>query len=237
MALRPVCILAGGYGSRLGDAVSATPKPLLEVAGEPFLFHQLRLLSEHGARHVVLCVGYLGERIEKVVGPHRSGLHIQYSYDSPRLDGTAGAVRAARDMLGDVFHVLYGDTYLRVDYGAVERAFDQSRLPALMTVLHNRGRWGVSNARFDGDLVLEYNKSQPSTAMEWIDYGLSVMRQEALDTAPEAADLASVFSALAERRQLAGYEAAERFYEIGTPGALNETSDFLVAQRRGQGKR
>lgn len=237
MALSPVCILAGGYGSRLGDAVSTTPKPLMDVAGEPFLFHQLRLLSHHGARHVVLCVGYLGERIEQVVGQRRFGLQIQYSYDSPELDGTAGAIRAARDMLGGVFHVLYGDTYLRIDYGAVERAFGESQLPALMTVLRNRGRWDTSNARFDGGLVLEYNKSRPSADMEWIDYGLSVMRPEALDSAPEATDLASVFSRLAEHRQLAGYAATERFYEIGTPEALAETSAFLAAQRREVGLR
>ncbi len=63
--LPPVCILAGGLGTRLGDRVRETPKPLIEVAGEPFLLHQLRLLAAHGAVNVVLCVGYLGDEIER----------------------------------------------------------------------------------------------------------------------------------------------------------------------------
>src|ERR1700677_524595 len=89
----PVCILAGGLGKRLGRQVRDTPKPLLEVAGEPFLLHQLRLLSTHGVREVVLCVGYLGEQIESAIGGERFGIDIRYSFDAPELDGTLGAIR------------------------------------------------------------------------------------------------------------------------------------------------
>ena len=226
--LSPVCILAGGLGSRLGDAVADTPKPLIEVAGEPFLFHQLRLLRSHGAHRVVLCVGYLGERIEATVGPDRFGLEIRYVYDSPQLDGTAGAVRGALPLLGDTFHVLYGDTYLRIDYADVERTFRASGRPALMTVLRNRGQWDTSNVRFDGRRILAYDKHEPAPDMEWIDYGLAVMRPEALDAAgAQEPDLAAVYTALAREDRLAGYEATERFYEIGTPAALAETAAFL----------
>ena len=225
--LSPVCILAGGVGSRLGDAVIQTPKPLLEVAGEPFLHHQLRLLAEHGATRVVLCVGYLGETIERRVGAERFGIEIAYSYDGPDLLGTAGALRRALPLLGDVFLVLYGDTYLRVDYLAVEQAFRASGAPALMTVLRNRGRWDVSNAVLRGGRVVRYDKAHPAPEMEWIDYGLGVLTPAALDAAPDAPDLADVYRALARSGELAGFEARERFYEIGTPGALAETEAFL----------
>ena len=107
--LPTVCILAGGRGTRLGARVADRPKPLLEVAGEPFLFHQLRLVAEHGARHAVLCVGYLGELIEACVGAQRYGITIDYSYDSPELGGTLGAIRRALPFLGERFLVLYGD--------------------------------------------------------------------------------------------------------------------------------
>src|SRR3954452_18102726 len=88
--LPAICILAGGLGARLGALVTDTPKPLLEVAGEPFLLHQLRLLAAHGARNVVLCVGYLGERIEKRIGDDQFGIRIAYSYVGPVLQGTFG---------------------------------------------------------------------------------------------------------------------------------------------------
>jgi glucose-1-phosphate cytidylyltransferase len=70
----PVCILPGGLGTRLGEAVRTAPKPLLKVAGEPLLLHQLRALAACGARKAVLCVGYLGELIEEQIGSSRFGV-------------------------------------------------------------------------------------------------------------------------------------------------------------------
>lgn len=227
-ATPPVCILAGGIGSRLGDEVKDTPKPLLEVAGEPFLVHQLRLLADHGVREAVLCVGYLGERIERRIGTERFGIAIRYSYDAPELDGTLGAIRRARGLLGERFLVLYGDTYLRIDYADVAAAWEGSGLPAVMTVLRNEGRWDTSNAIYEEGRVTAYDKASPSAEMHWIDYGLGGLTTAALDAVPaEASDLADLYRELAREGALCGYEARERFYEIGTPDALAETEAFL----------
>jgi NDP-sugar pyrophosphorylase family protein len=226
--LPPICVLAGGRGTRLGERVRRTPKPLLEVAGEPFLMHQLRLLAAHGAVDVVLCVGYLGERIEARVGAERFGVRIAYCYDSPDLDGTLGAIRRAAPRLGERFLVLYGDTYLRIDYRASAAAWARSGMPAMMTVLRNEGRWGSSNACFDGTRVTAYDKLAPSPGMRWIDYGLGGLTAAALAGAgPRARDLSELYAELAARGELLGFEAAERFHEIGTPAALAETDAFL----------
>jgi N-acetyl-alpha-D-muramate 1-phosphate uridylyltransferase len=235
-ALPSVCVLAGGRGVRLGEHVRLVPKPLVDVAGEPFLFHQLRLLRCHGAERAVLCVGYLGELIEEAVGDGRAlGLEVRYSHDGPELIGTAGAVRRALPQLGDTFLVLYGDTYLRLDYRAVAAAQRASGLPALMTVLRNRGRWDRSNAAFDGTRV-RYDKHDPDPGMEWIDYGLGVLTRAALDAVPgEPPDLADVYAELSRRDLLAGFEATERFYEIGTPAALAETDAFLRSRAASTG--
>jgi MurNAc alpha-1-phosphate uridylyltransferase len=231
VSLAPACILAGGLGTRLGAAVADTPKPILTVAGEPFLLHPLRLLAEHGATRAVICVGYLGEKVEAALGRERFGIELLYAYDPPGLAGTAGAIRPVLDLLGDRFLVVYGDTYLRIDYGAVDRAHRTSGRLALMTVLRNEGRWDVSNARYDARTtqVMAYDKRAPTADMAWIDYGLGVLTPEALAIAPEAGDLADVYTELARRGELAGYEATERFYEIGTPGALAEADAFLAA--------
>ena len=129
-----------------------------------------------------------------------------------------------------MFHVLYGDTYLRIDYRAVEDALWQSGARALMTVLRNRGQWDASNATFEDGWVVRYSKAQPCADMEWIDYGLGVLTPSALDAASDATDLADVYSELASAGELAGFEARERFYEIGTPSALAEAEAFLAAQ-------
>ncbi|MBV9425373.1 MAG: NTP transferase domain-containing protein [Solirubrobacterales bacterium] len=232
VSLPPICILAGGLGERLGAAVRYTPKPLLEVAGEPFLLHQLRLLADHGAGEVVVCVGYLGEKIVQRIGDERFGIRIAYSHDGPRPLGTLGAVRVAAPKLGSRFLVLYGDTYLRLDYAAAFTEWERSGLPAMMTVLRNDRRWDVSNACFDGRRVTAYNKRAPTPAMRWIDYGLGGLQRQTLElVGEEVSDLADLYHELAGRNALFGFEATNRFYEIGTPEALEETSAFLASRK------
>jgi NDP-sugar pyrophosphorylase family protein len=211
--------------------VRDTPKPLLEVAGRPFLVHQLELLASFGASDVVLCVGYRGEAIEARIGDSCAGIRVAYSYDAPGLDGTLGAIRRALPLLGERFLVLYGDTYLRIDYRVASEAWVLSGCPAMMTVLRNEGRWDTSNADFDGTRVLAYDKRSPSPVMAWIDYGLGGLLASVVgDADPGRRDLAHLYHELAACGKLFGFAATERFHEIGTPAALAETDAFLRAQ-------
>jgi NDP-sugar pyrophosphorylase family protein len=228
----PVCILAGGRGTRLGARAGDLPKPLVEVAGQPFLIHQLRLLAAHRVREAVICVGHRGEMIEARLGSERFGIRISYSHDGPELDGTLGAIRRALALLPERFLVLYGDTYLCINYAAVANAWRESGLEAMMVVLHNAGRWDASNALYENRRVLAYDKHAPTPEMQWIDYGLGGLTAAAVDRAGlRESDLAVLYSELARSGQLCGYIAVERFYEIGTPAALDETDAFL---RRGR---
>ncbi len=228
--LPTVCILAGGLGTRLGERVADVPKPLLEVAGEPFLMHQLRLLAHHKASKVVLCVGYRGEQVESLIGSERFGIDIRYSFDGAGLDGTLGAVRRALPLLGERFLVLYGDTYLRIDYAAVASSWRESGLPAVMAVLRNEGRWDISNVAYGDGMISRYDKREPTPEMRWIDYGLGGLERTTLELVPrDTRDLSDLYSLLARDRLLYGYEATERFYEIGTPEGLTETEAFLSA--------
>jgi NDP-sugar pyrophosphorylase family protein len=231
-ALPPVCILAGGLGTRLGGLVADTPKPLLEVAGEPFLFHQLRLLAANGVDSVVLCVGYRGEQIEERIGAERFGIRIGYSYDGPALAGTLGAIRRALPLLPARFLVLYGDTYLRLDYRAAVAAWDASGLAGLMAVFRNEGRWDTSNVVYRNGRVVAYSKAEPTAEMHWIDYGLGGLDARALDLVESSeTDLSALQQRLVAAGELCGYEAADRFYEIGTVAGLAETDRFLGATR------
>ena len=229
----PVCILAGGQGTRLGERVRELPKPLLQVAGEPFLIHQLRLLALHGMREAVICVGYLGEMIEQRVGARCCAVRVAYSYDGPELAGTLGAIRRALPLLPERFLVLYGDTYLRVDYRAANSVWCESGLEALMVVLRNNGRWDASNARYERGRVRAYDKRSPSPDMRWIDYGLGGLSCQALASVTESeGELAVLYRALARRGELCGYAATRRFYDIGTPQTLRETDAFLRIQNQ-----
>ncbi|HEY2016869.1 MAG TPA: nucleotidyltransferase family protein [Bryobacteraceae bacterium] len=226
----PVAILAGGLATRLRPATEKIPKALLEINGEPFLAHQLRLLASSGIERVTLCVGYLGEMLEAYAGDgSRFGLEVTYSPDGPLLRGTAGAVAQARPLLGDRFFVLYGDSYLPCDYAAIGRAFIESGKPALMTVHHNQDRWDTSNVQFEGGQILAYDKKRRTPEMHHIDYGLGVFHSPAFDDIPEqgAHDLADLYRELLEKHALAGYEVPQRFYETGSFAGIEELSEYL----------
>jgi histidinol-phosphate phosphatase family protein len=231
----PVAILAGGLATRLRPLTETVPKALLPIGGEPFLAHQLRLLQRNGVTRVVLCVGYLGERIRDFAGNgRRFGIQIEYAFDGPQLLGTGGAIRRALPLLGQEFFVVYGDSYLPCSYRDVEQAFRAAGKQALMTVFRNEGRWDDSNIEFAHGRILRYDKRARSPQMQHIDYGLSAFRADAFAEMPDGdcADLASLDQALLARDEVAGYAVPERFYEIGSRAGIEELEEYLGSPRR-----
>ena len=230
MANWPVAILAGGLATRLRPATDKIPKALLTVAGEPFLVHQLRLLRSEGFRKIVLCVGYLGELIETKIGDgKRLGLQIDYSFDAPTLLGTGGALKRAISKLGEQFLVIYGDSYMPIDYFAIIEAFVRSGKPALMTVFKNEGRWDASNVWLEAGKIRRYDKRLRMAEMRHIDYGIAVLNADVFTSFPDNQpfDLADVYSRLVSQNQMVAYEVKQRFYEIGSPEGLAELDSLL----------
>jgi NDP-sugar pyrophosphorylase family protein len=229
----PVAILAGGLATRLRPITEKIPKALVEVAGKPFVFHQLDWLQRQKVDRVVLCVGYLSEMIREQVGSgERWGIEVKYSLDGEKLLGTGGALKKAMPLLGKEFFVFYGDSFLPIDFLPVQEAFRASGRPALMTFLRNQGRWDRSNVEASDGKLIAYNKREPTSAMEHIDYGLGVFLERAFlgSEANDSFDLADLYQALAQRGDLAGHEVIHRFYEIGSKEGLAETEKFLRSQ-------
>jgi NDP-sugar pyrophosphorylase family protein len=226
----PAALLAGGLATRLRPLTGRMPKALLQVAGEPFIAHQLRLLRRQDITRVVLCVGHLAEQIKAYVGTGAQfGLQVDYSFEGERLLGTGGALRAARDLLGSEFLVMYGDSWLDTAYVPIVAAFRASHQPGLMTVFRNEGRWDRSNIWFEDGRIRLYDKDARLPQMHYIDWGLGMIQADALGDRPadEPFDLADVYSDLSRAGELAGYEVNTRFYEIGSPEGLAETDSLL----------
>jgi NDP-sugar pyrophosphorylase family protein len=235
--LLTVAILAGGRATRLGPMTEIVPKSLLELNGEPFAVHQLRLLQAKGIRRVVLCVGHLGVLVQRAIGNGAAlDLEVDYSFDGPALLGTAGAIKNALPMLGDSFFVMYGDSYLSCDYGDIAGTFESAGMLGLMTVFRNEGKWDTSNVEFDAGKIVAYSKTDRTPRMRYIDYGLGVFRAEAFQGLPggKPCDLSEIYVDLLRRKQLAAFEVRERFYEIGSPAGLRETSEFLASRGANQ---
>jgi len=215
------------------------PKSLVDVQGEPFLAHQLRLLSSQGVRRVVICAGHLGTMIQQFVGGGEDfGLAVSFSFDGPKLLGTGGAIKKALPLLGPAFFVLYGDSYLPCDYEAVQCQFEKSRMKGLMTVYRNENRHDKSNVEFHDGAIYSYDKVVRTDTMWHIDYGLAVFRDSAFSTVPADAvvDLAVVYQDLLRSGQLAAFEVQNRFYEIGSLDGLREFREIAPTFSHGRKK-
>jgi MurNAc alpha-1-phosphate uridylyltransferase len=230
----PVLILAGGKATRLGPLTEHLPKSLIEVAGRPFVEHQIELLKRNGYTNIVLLVGHLGEMIEEALGDgSRYGVKLRYCYDGMQPLGTGGAIiRALHEIADPLFFVLYGDTYLDCDYAAVEQnAILAGDIDALMTVYYNRNIGEPSNVRIRDGFITSYDKQYPDNEALYIDAGLGVFHVTTFYGVYLSTDLEAFYQRALLLDRLIPYEAPDRPYEIGSLKGLTETRAYLEGKR------
>ena len=223
----PLLILAGGLATRLKGLAKDTPKYLQPIDEKNvFADIHLRWAAHHGFKRVFLSVGHLGELIEKHCGNGaKYGLELSYLFDGEKPLGTGGAVRGALKFPFESLAITYGDTLLSVPVSDFLAAFENSKLEGAMTVYRNKVPGHVCNAdlRAAGTLVT-YDKKSPQSDWAYIDYGFLALKRSAIEQASDETpfDLALPLSRLSRRDQLRGFEIKERFWEIGSPEALDE---------------
>ena len=218
-------ILAGGLGTRLRPLTEQLPKCMVQADGKPFLEHQLRLLAARGVRDIVLCLGYLGERVLEYFGDgHQFGVNLTYVWERGQLLGTAGAIRNAEAVLAPEFFVAYGDSYLLLEYRTIMKRFRESDVLAMMVVYRNEGRLGPSDVVMRDGYVTAYDKGTRLPGMVYVNQGLSVLRRRSLRLIPPGIPFSQegFYQMLIRRRQLLAYETKQRFYEIGSLQGLEE---------------
>jgi len=229
-------ILAGGLGTRLHPITHEIPKALVPIRGKPFAAYQLAWLARQGIDDVVYCIGHMGRQIVDFVGNGSAwGLRVSYVDEGSSLKGTGGALRLALETtrLDDAFFVLYGDSFLPIEYAPVLAQFAVSGKPALMTVLRNENRWDRSNVVYAPPLVALYDKKcdeATRATMTHIDYGLQVISRRAVaeQIAPDAVvDLADVLQRLSREGELAAYEVTQRFYEVGSLDGIGDFGRYV----------
>lgn len=221
-------ILCGGLATRLRPLTDNLPKSLIDVNGRPFIAWQLELLKQQGITDIVLCVGHLGQMIQDVVGDgSQYGVNVVYSSDGDTPLGTAGALRKALPLLGDTFFVMYGDAYPLCSFQEVDE-FLEPQFDAVMTVIRNDNPRHQNNVYIHEANLALYDKRYPTPRMCHLDYGLSVVRDYAINhDASGYSDLSDVFHHISASGFLDGFEVDSSLYNIGSPLGLEELRDYL----------
>lgn len=228
-----VVVLMGGLGTRLKEYTKQCPKPLVEVMGKPFFDYQLTLMAEQGFCRFLFLIGYRAEMIEEYYGDgSRFGVTIEYCYDGEKLLGTGGAVRRAYDKLEHDFMLIYGDSFMDIDFEETLYRYETGKAcggRALMTVLQNNDDFDKSNVVVKDGKILLYDKHHPTPEMDFIDYGVGMYEKSLFADyqAEEAFDVAEIQHRLSKEGKLTAHVVTRRFYEIGSPASLAEFKDYV----------
>ena len=219
-------ILAGGIGSRLRPITDSIPKPMVRVGGKPFLEHLLKYGASQGVDEFVLCIGHLAEKIMTYFGDGSNrGLSIVYSEETEPL-GTAGALKNALQLLEDRFLVLYGDTWLPVSYMDIINELEASDADAVMTVAPSDR--ASPNARFEGTLIVAYDKLGRLPKLNAVDAGILALRRKILETPTRETSLElDIYPRLISNRRLLAHQTFSSFVDIGTLEGLARAEEVL----------
>ncbi|MEW5936205.1 MAG: sugar phosphate nucleotidyltransferase [Candidatus Thermoplasmatota archaeon] len=223
-------ILAGGLGTRLRPITYRLPKSMVDIGGEPFLSHLVRWLGSQGIERVLLCIGYLGEVIERYFGDGAPfGVRIEYAKEQEPM-GTGGALKLASPFLHESFVVLYGDSFVPIRIGSPASFFSARDCLGMITVYENRPKIAENNVRLEPDgRITCYDKTSSASNLNGVEAGVTFLRREALNHLPPGRSSMEqhLFPQLIRMGQLIGYPTPERFWDIGTPEGLEAARRHL----------
>ena len=226
-------ILAGGLGTRLRPVFSDRPKVLAEVLGRPFLTYLLDQIFFAGARKVILCTGYMGDKVQEVYGDTYKSLHLLYSQEDEPL-GTGGALRLALPLI-ESNHVLVmnGDSYIRTDLSCyVDWFFQIDRKASLLLVkVLDTSRYGMVKVKKD-ESILVFEEKGMAKGSGWINAGAYLVKTSLLKSIPsgKAFSLEREFFPSLVGNGLFGYKCKGSFIDIGTPESFNKAEKMLKGE-------
>lgn len=189
----PVAILCGGLATRLGERTINTPKSTIKIAGRPFIRRQIELLHKQGLTNIVLCLGHLWESV--VI--ETFDLNCSYSIDGPKKLGTGGAIKKALPKLGEMFFVMYGDSYLPIDYKPIYEAAINEQRPACLS------KWNG------------------------VDYGINLYSSYLFEDRKDVFDINELQKDLVCLNKTSIFNSPSRFYEIGSEQGIIDLETLL----------
>lgn len=228
-----IVVLAGGLATRLGKIADDTPKSMILIEARPFLEYQLELLSRQNIKDIVLCVGHLGKKIESYFGNGKKfGVKIDYSWEETPL-GTGGALKNAEGVLQNEVMMLYGDSYLPIDYNKIINTFRREKKLGTMVIYKNNNKYDKSNIILNEGRIKAYDKEKKLPGMVYIDAGLSIFKKEVLKKLPHGKQipLDAMIKQLIDLGQLSAYITKQRFYEVGSIKGLQDFRNYIKARR------
>ena len=218
-------VLAAGLGTRLRPLTDACAKPAIPVAGEPLIRRIIRWLAAHDATDLVVNLHYLPHTLTAVLGDGSDlSVRVRYSWEQPRILGSAGGPRLALDIIGvDTFIIANGDTLTDLDVRALVGAHRRSDALVTLALVPNPEpeKYGGAIMKDDGT-VAAFVARGPSAKGSYHFIGVQMVHADAfrqLTPGQPAQSIGGLYDALIAARpgSIRGYVSDAAFWDIGTP--------------------
>lgn len=229
-SLNQAVILAGGRGTRLAPLTDSIPKPMIDVNGEPFLAHLIRLLARQGITEVILLTGYRGDQIRDYFGSgEQFSLEILYS-GGPEAWSTGERLVAARALLHPSFLLLYADNYVAFDLAGLLQEPVTSRMSMVLTVCAKTP--GNVVLAPDGSVV-RYLRDRSAGAGDFVEVGFSLVNRDRLLRAVEFShgSLPAAVESLTEAGEVSANVVHHPYFSVSDPERLERTRLALSNRR------
>lgn len=227
---KQIIILNGGLGTRVKSISGNNPKCLIKFFGHTFLERQLKFIEKKGFNNVILCLGHKSEKILNTIKNIKfRKLKIHTSIEKKQL-GTGGAILNAFNYLDDYFFVMYGDSYLRVNFKDIEKKFLKSKKNCLMTVIHKKfAKAHNPNILIENNFLKKYKKNEKK--FNYIDYGLLIFKKNVFKNYKKKnknIDLSEIIENLIMNKDIAFHKTNLTFFEIGSIKGISDFKSYLV---------
>lgn len=226
-------ILAGGLGTRLRPLTEQVPKPMVPINGKPYLEYQINYLKKFGITNILILTGYLGEQVVEYFGDgSKYKVNISYSKEEIPL-GTGGAIKLAEAQLEDEFLVIYGDSFLPINYRDLISFYHAHKKSSLLIAYHDEAKkTPVPNnlAVSENFVVQKYEKNSTDPTLKYVESGVLILKKSLTELIPldqKCSLEETIFPQLIEKSNLVAYITKDPFYDIGTPDRLETITEYL----------
>lgn len=225
-----VAILAGGLGTRLSSILPNQQKTIAPINNNTFLHYLLDRLNNAGIKNVVLCTGYLGEQVEKVLGSSYKSINLSFSQEKSQL-GTGGALRLVLPFLkSENILVMNGDSFCDVDFKDFLQFHLNNKAYASIVVWNAEdiSRFGKVSLKSDNKIV-NFEEKRKGNENGWINGGIYLIRRSLISEIADNRKISlekDVFPRWIGKK-LYGYKTNGRFIDIGTPESYSQANEFF----------
>ncbi len=223
--------MAGGLATRIRPLTNEIPKSLVSIEERPFLQYQIELLTCYGIKDIILCVSYMGKKIENCFGDgNKYNARIIYSYEKEKLLGTGGALKLAEKNLKENFFLIWGDSYVNLNYKEMHdfHLKNSDNFDVTIAIFYNIRNYDKSNIVYKSGKIKKYEKNS-TDKMKYIDAGVMVINKKLLLRIPpgKVFQIENLFTKLAKEEKIKPFLIKKRYYEVGSLKGLNQFTKFV----------